>query len=103
MKMFSKLFLCLKDCIDNKPEQLAQNMNGFLLFKNEISLQFLRKQDNIVALLKCAIKRMSSLLTENDRKKRPNFEAEELAKVETMIEEAKAANRHVNQADLPEH
>ena len=31
-------------------------MNQFLLLKNELSLAFLRKQDNIVATLKSAIK-----------------------------------------------
>jgi hypothetical protein len=31
-------------------------MNNFLLLKNELSLAFLRNQDNIVATLKSAIK-----------------------------------------------
>lgn len=45
MKLFAKLFLCLKDCMDQKPDDggqsasnLAVNMNGFMLIKNELSL-----------------------------------------------------------------
>lgn len=38
MCLLTRMFLCLKDCIDNKPEQLAHSMNRFLLIKSEISL-----------------------------------------------------------------
>ena len=47
---------CTKDCLDQKPEQLNLDMNSFLLLKNELSLAFLRNQDNIVATVKSAIK-----------------------------------------------
>ena len=50
------IFKCVKDCIDNKAEALNLDMNSFLLLKNELSLSFLRNQDNIVATVKSAIK-----------------------------------------------
>jgi hypothetical protein len=56
MKFMALLFRCLKNCIEGKHEQLNLDMNQFLLLKNELSLVFLRNQDNIVATVKTAIK-----------------------------------------------
>ena len=56
MKFMALLFRCLKDCMEYKTEEHNLDMNQFLLLKNELSLAFLRKQDNIVATLKSAIK-----------------------------------------------
>lgn len=42
-------------------------MNNFLLLKNELSLAFLRNQDNIVATVKSAIK-LYATQEENNRK-----------------------------------
>ena len=56
MKFMALLFRCLKSCIEGKHDQLNLDMNSFLLLKNELSLVFLRNQDNIVATVKTAIK-----------------------------------------------
>lgn len=56
MKFMSLLMRCLKDCMEHKHEQLNLDMNSFLLLKNELSLAFLRNQNNIVATVKSAIK-----------------------------------------------
>lgn len=51
---------CLKDCYEQKFEQLNIDMNYFLLLKNELSLAFLRKFENIISTVKTAIKIYSS-------------------------------------------
>lgn len=56
MKFMALLIRCLKNCFEQKHEQLNLDMNSFLLLKNELSLAFLRNMDNIVATVKSAIK-----------------------------------------------
>ena len=46
----------MRDCYESRFEQLNIDMNNFLLLKNELSLAFLRNQENIVQTLKCAIR-----------------------------------------------
>ncbi len=54
-KFYAYLLKCLKDCYDSKYEQLNIDLNFFLLHKNELSLYFLRKEENILAALKAAV------------------------------------------------
>jgi len=54
-KFYSYLLKCLKCCYEGKYEQLNVDLNYFLLLKNELSLHFLRKEENIMAVLKSAI------------------------------------------------
>ena len=42
MKYFAQLLRCLRDCYEQRFEQLNIDMNFFLLLKNELSLHFLR-------------------------------------------------------------
>jgi hypothetical protein len=67
VKFVCLLMKCLQDCVELKPDQLNMDMNNFLLLKNELSLAFLRNQDNIVTTLKSAIKIFSNM-EENTRK-----------------------------------
>lgn len=67
MKFMAYILKCLKDCSDQKAEQLNLDMNNFLLLKNELSLAFLRNQDNILATLKSAINIYGSM-EENSKK-----------------------------------
>lgn len=46
---------CLKCCYEGKYEQLNVDLNFFLLLKNELSLHFLRKEENALGTLKAAI------------------------------------------------
>lgn len=55
-------------------------MNNFLLLKNELSLAFLRNQDNIVATCKSAIKLWGSQ-EENNRKDIEKQEFDVLEKI----------------------
>lgn len=56
MRFMALLIRCLKDCMEQKHDQLNLDMNNFLLLKNELSLTFLRNMDNIIATVKSAIK-----------------------------------------------
>jgi hypothetical protein len=67
MKFLALILRCLKDCCEQRAEQLNLDMNTFLLLKNEISLAFLRNQDNIIATLKSAI-RIYGTSEESNRK-----------------------------------
>lgn len=42
MKFYGQLLRCLRDCYEQRFEQLNIDMNFFLLLKNELSLHFLR-------------------------------------------------------------
>jgi len=84
IKFMSLIIKCLKDCIDCKPEQLNLDMNNFLLLKNELSLAFLRNQDNIVATLKSAIK-IYATLEENQKR---DIEQQELMVLEKILNKA---------------
>lgn len=55
-KFYAYLMRCLKDCYEAKFEQLNVDMNFFLLLKNELSLAFLRNNENILATIKTAIR-----------------------------------------------
>ena len=56
MKFYGQLLRCLRDCYEQRFEQLNIDMNFFLLLKNELSLHFLRQTENMVATLKSAIR-----------------------------------------------
>ncbi len=56
IRFIAQVFKCLKDCFEKRYESLNIDMNYFLLLKNELSLAFLRKFDNVVATVKSAIK-----------------------------------------------
>ena len=56
LKFLGFVLRCLKDCCEQKFEQLNVDMNYFLLLKNEISLGFLRKFENAISTVKSAIK-----------------------------------------------
>lgn len=54
-KFYGYLLKCLRCCYEGKFEQLNVDLNYFLLLKNELSLHFLRREENIMATLKSAI------------------------------------------------
>ena len=56
MKFYGQLMRCLRDCYEQRFEQLNIDMNFFLLLKNELSLHFLRQTENIVATVKSSIR-----------------------------------------------
>lgn len=66
IKFYGQLLKCLKDCYEQKFEQLNIDMNFFLLLKNELSLHFLRNTENVVSTLKSAI-RIHAAEDEKDR------------------------------------
>ena len=59
-------------------------MNTFLLLKNELSLAFLRNQDNIVATLKSAIKLYSNM----EEHQRKDLEQQEMQVLEKILKSA---------------
>ena len=96
MKFMALLMRCLKDCLEQKHEQLNLDMNNFLLLKNELSLAFLRNQDNIVATVKSAIK-LYATQEENNRK---DLEQQELQVLEKILKDRTEPSGHQNP---PEH
>jgi len=56
LKFVAQTIRCLKDCHESKFEQLNVDMNYFLLLKNELSLAFLRKFENLISTVKAAIR-----------------------------------------------
>jgi len=74
LKFLATMYKCLKDCYDRRYESLNVDMNYFLLLKNEISLSFLRKFDNVVATVRSAIK----LYASKDEANRAQIEASEI-------------------------
>jgi hypothetical protein len=60
IRFIAQVYKCLKDCFEKRYESLNIDMNYFLLLKNELSLAFLRKFDNVVATVKTAIKLYAS-------------------------------------------
>ena len=66
MKFYGQLIRCLRDCYEQRFEQLNIDMNFFLLLKNELSLHFLRQTDNILATVKASI-RVYAAENERDR------------------------------------
>jgi hypothetical protein len=60
LKFLATGYKCLKDCYDKRYETLNIDMNYFLLLKNELSLAFLRKFDNVIATVRSAIKLYAS-------------------------------------------
>jgi len=81
MKFYGQLFRCLRDCYEQRFEQLNIDMNFFLLLKNELSLHFLRQTENIVMTLKTAIRIYGS---ENERD-RTQEEQQELKILEKIL------------------
>lgn len=51
-RFYAYLLKCLKDCYESKFEQLNIDLNFFLLLKNELSLVFLRNEENAMQILK---------------------------------------------------
>lgn len=66
-------------------------MNSFLLLKNELSLAFLRNQDNIVATVKSAIK----IYATQEEHTRKDLEAQELAILEKILKAAETEKNNV--------
>jgi len=62
-------------------------MNNFLLLKNELSLAFLRNQDNIVATLKSAIK----IYATSDEQNRSSVEIQELQVLDKILKNVDSA------------
>jgi len=60
LRFLGQVYKCLKDCYEQKFEALNIDMNYFLLLKNELSLAFLRKNENIIQTIKSAIKIFAS-------------------------------------------
>ena len=56
LKFYGQLLRCLRDCYQQKFEQLNIDMNFFLLLKNELSLDYLRNHENILSTVKAAIR-----------------------------------------------
>lgn len=81
-KFYSYLLKCLRCCYQGKFEQLNVDLNYFLLLKNELSLYFLRKEENIMATLKSAIHIMAY---EANPRKWQQIEEEELAILERVL------------------
>jgi hypothetical protein len=46
--LYAYLLKCLRCCYDEKFEQLNVELNFFLLLKNELSLHFLRQEENVL-------------------------------------------------------
>ena len=81
-KFYAYLLKCLRCCYEGKYEQLNVDLNYFLLLKNELSLHFLRKEENIMATLKSAI---HILAIETNPKRWQQMEEEELALLERIL------------------
>ena len=56
MKYYSQLLRCLRDCYEQRFEQLNIDMNFFLLLKNELSVHFLRNTENVSATVRAALR-----------------------------------------------
>ena len=56
MKFYGQFIRCLRDSYEQRLDDLKVNMNQFMLLKNELSLNFLRNRENLVATVKCAIR-----------------------------------------------
>eukprot|EP00347_Sterkiella_histriomuscorum_P000542 403375452 len=81
LKFMGQVMRCLKDCYEQKFEQLNIDMNYFLLLKNELSLAFLRKFENIISVVKSAIKIYAS----QEELQRRELESQELQALEKII------------------
>ena len=81
MKFYGQLLRCLRDCYEQRFEQLNIDMNFFLLLKNELSLHFLRQTENIVSTVKASIRIYAS---ENERD-RATEEQNELKILEKIL------------------
>lgn len=90
----AQVYKCLKDCFEKKFESLNIDMNYFLLLKNELSLAFLRKFDNIVSTVKAAIRIYAS----KEEQQRKDIEALELVALEKII---KSQLTQTMQRDMP--
>ena len=81
IKFVAQIYKCLKDSFEKRYEALNIDMNYFLLLKNELSLAFLRKFDNIVQAVRAAIK----LYASKDEQSRKEVEAQEMLALEKII------------------
>ena len=93
LKFLATAYKCLKDCYDKRYEALNVDMNYFLLLKNELSLSFLRKFDNVVATVRSAIKLYASK-DESNRREIENAEISALDKI--IISQIKAGSHPVD-------
>lgn len=91
LKFMAQIFKCLKDCFEKRYENLNIDMNYFLLLKNELSLSFLRKFDNIVAICKAAIRIHAS----KDELTRKEVENQEIQALEKIIKTQQAQTREM--------
>ena len=55
LQAFATMFQCLRDCYDQKFEQLNHTVHEFMMLKDEMSLAFLQKPENMAATLKTAV------------------------------------------------
>lgn len=83
-KFYAYLLRCLKCCYEGKYEQLNIDLNFFLLLKNELSLFFLRNEENTLATLKSAIHIYSKDVNNKEWK---TIEEEELKLLNKLIGE----------------
>lgn len=81
MKFYGQLLRCLRDCYEQRFEQLNIDMNFFLLLKNELSLHFLRQTENVLATVKSAIRIYAS----EDERARSAEEQNELKILEKIL------------------
>ena len=103
MKFYGQLLRCMRDCYESKFEQLNIDMNFFLLLKNELSLAFLRNQENIVQTLKCAVRIWAS----EDENNRISEEVNELTWIMKILsnqalEVGEKSEQNDSQANLEE-
>ena len=97
LQFLAQINKCLKDCFEKRFESLNVDMNYFLLLKNELSLAFLRKFDNIVSTVKAAIRIYAS----KEEQSRKDSEALELAALEKIIKSQLAvAGRDIPPAQI---
>ena len=93
MKYYSRLLHCLKDCYEMRFERLNIDINFFLLLKNELSLHFLKKTDNIVATYKAALR----IYAQENERDRGHEEVHELRQLEKILK-----NQAINNEDSDE-
>ena len=99
LKFYGSLLRCMRDCYESRFEQLNIDMNFFLLLKNELSLAFLRNQENIVNTLKCAIRIWAS---EDEANRKPD-ELNELTWIMKILTNAPIEHAEKSEIDDEEN
>ena len=98
LKFYGCLLRCMRDCYEERFEQLNIDMNYFLLLKNELSLSFLRNLENIVQTLKCAIRIWAS----EDEQNRTSEEVNELTWIMKILTNAPVEHQEKSEAEEEE-